>query len=352
MFLKITKRQWNLIILAIVLLLMLYFILPISLPLIIALITALALNPAIRLIQGKIKLSRSNSVLIVFLLFILLTGFVGTFIVTKAVGQTVTFVETVPTYVTQLKEIYADWEEELRQYTKDLPPEFFEDISNSIESYITDLSEIVRDKITIERISSAFAAIPEYLISFIVYLIALFLFMLELPKLTEKTYQLMTKETAEKVSFMTSRVRSVIVGFFKAQFLVSIPIFLVTLIGLFLIVPDIAIVMSIIIWLIDLIPIIGSIIILGPWALFMFLAGDIAMGIKLSLLAIILLAIRRTVEPKVMGHHIGLSPLATLIAMFLGLQLLGIFGFILGPLSVILFNSAREAGIIKWDIKI
>src|SRR5690625_5755082 len=70
------------------------------------------------------------------------------------------------------------------------------------------------------------------------------------------------------------------------------------------------------------------------------------------LLAIILLAIRRIVEPKVMGQHIGLSPLATLIAMFLGLKLMGVFGFILGPLLVIAFNSAKEADIIKWKVKI
>src|SRR5699024_9962685 len=103
---------------------------------------------------------------------------------------------------------------------------------------------------------------------------------------------------------------------------------------------------------IDLIPIIGSIIILGPWSLFMFLAGDTQMGIQLAILAIILLAIRRTVEPKVMGQHIGLSPLATLIAMFLGIKLLGILGFILGPIVVITFTSAKEAGIIKWNIKV
>lgn len=76
------------------------------------------------------------------------------------------------------------------------------------------------------------------------------------------------------------------------------------------------------------------------------------MGIQIAILAIILLAIRRTVEPKVMGQHIGLSPLATLISMFIGLKLLGIFGFILGPLLVIAFNSAKEAEIIKWKLKI
>lgn len=53
-----------------------------------------------------------------------------------------------------------------------------------------------------------------------------------------------------------------------------------------------------------------------------------------------------------MGQQIGLSPLITLIAMFLGLKLLGFLGFILGPLIVITYRSAKEAKIINWKIKI
>ena len=84
----------------------------------------------------------------------------------------------------------------------------------------------------------------------------------------------------------------------------------------------------------------------------MFISGDIATGTQLAILAAILLIIRRTVEPKVMGSQIGLSPLPTLIAMFIGLKLFGFLGFFIGPLAVILFTTAREAGIIKMNFRI
>src|SRR5699024_11253411 len=176
--------------------------------------------------------------------------------------------------------------------------------------------------------------------------------MLELPVLKSKFYKLMTKETAEKVSFMNRRLSDVMLGFFKALLFVSMIIFVVSLIWLLLFTSDVAVIMSLFIWLVDFIPIIGSIAVLGPWAVFAFIAGNVVLGGQLAVLAIILLAIRRTVEPKVMGQHIGLSPLATLIAKFLGIKLLGLLGFILGPLFLIAFNSAREAGIIKWNVKI
>lgn len=279
-------------------------------------------------------------------------GLAGTFIVTKAVAQVVTFVEDVPSYINKVNNIYGKWEDNFEQYGANLPDEFVKQVSDSIETNLKNLSTTVNKTLTIENIAQAFAAVPQYIISFIVYLIALFLFMLELPILKAKSYNMLTKETAKKVTFMNNRLSSVILGFFKAQFLVSLLIFAVSLIGLLIIAPDVAIIMSLIIWVIDLIPIIGSIAILGPWSIIMLLAGDIGVGIQLAVLAIILLAIRRTVEPKVMGKHIGLSPLATLIAMFIGLQLIGILGFILGPLIVIAFTSAKEAEIINWNVKI
>lgn len=321
-------------------------------PLIVALITALMLNPIVRLTQTRVKLTRKTAVIIVFISFLVVMGVAGTFLVTKAVTQAVNFVEDVPEYFNELNEMYEDWEKDFQKYSKNLPPEFVKQISKSLEENLTSLSDTAKEKITIDNIAEIFAKVPQFLISFLVYLIALFLFMLELPILKANFYNLMTKETGEKVAYMNTRLATVTLGFLKAQFLVSVVIFLASLIGLFIIAPEVAIIMSLAIWVIDFIPLIGSIIILGPWSLFMFLSGDISIGIKLAILAIILLAIRRTVEPKVMGKHIDLSPLATLIAMFLGIQIFGLIGFILGPLVVITFNSAKEAGIIKWNIKI
>src|SRR5690625_6676415 len=74
----------------------------------------------------------------------------------------------------------------------------------------------------------------------------------------------------------------------------------------------------------------------------MFLSGNKAMGIKLAILAIVLLAIRRIVEPKLMGQQIGLSPLATLIAMFIGLKLIGVLGLFVDRKSTRL-NSSHVA---------
>jgi len=347
----IKKYKWELIFL-IIIILALYFILPVSIPLILALITAIVLNPFVNYIIHKTKWNRNIAVISVFIIFILLVGFSGTILITKATAQILLFVERIPDHFNEIYRIYKVKELEFRQYTQNLPPEFFRQISSSIEENLLLLNETIREKLTLENVAQIFTKIPQYLISLIVYAIALFLFMLDLPLLKAKAFEFLKEETAEKVSFMGQRLGDVLLGFIKAQFLVSIVIFVISLLALLIITPEVAIMMSLIIWIIDLIPIIGSIIILGPWALYMFSVDDVSTGIQLAILAIVLLAVRRIMEPKLMGQHIGLSPLATLIAMFLGIKLLGITGFILGPLLVIAFTSAKEAGIISFDLKI
>ncbi len=329
-----------------------FFILPVSVPLISAIVTALFLEPAVNFIKRRFSTNRRIAVLSVFILFLLLIGISAFFVTTKVVGEGVKLIEDTPKYINQLSDIWLDYEDRLLNATQDLPDEMVTGFSEQVQNFLDSGKTKIINLFNIVKISAFLSYIPSYLVSFLVYLIALFLFMLDLPRIKQSIYTHLTEKTAEKVNFMTSRLSYVVFGFFKAQFLVSIIIFFVSLIGLVFIAPEVAIVMSTIIWIIDFIPLIGSIVILGPWAIFHLITGNIALGTQLSVLAAILLIIRRTVEPKVMGTHIGLSPLATLIAMYLGLKLFGVLGFIIGPLLLIVFNSAKEAGIIKMNFKI
>ncbi|SDY77194.1 sporulation integral membrane protein YtvI [Evansella caseinilytica] len=331
--------------------LLFYFVLPVSVPIIAALLTALFLSPGVTALVKRLKTSRNIAVFVVFITFILLIAIAVYFLLTRAMTQLNQFVGNLPGTINELNIVWINFLDSLEGRFGEYSPEVVSEIDKAVTGSLTELRTSLQNLDIIGYVTAILVKIPSYLVSFLVYLISLYLFLLELPRLKAKMFGYMTDRTAEKVRFMSSRLSYVIFGFFKAQFLVSIIIFLVTLIGLFFIAPDVAVIMSLIIWIIDFIPIIGSIVILAPWGLFHLLAGNTALGIQLFVLAAILLTIRRTVEPKVMGHHIGLSPLATLISLYIGLKLFGAVGFILGPLVVILFTSAKEAGIIKFNVK-
>lgn len=334
--------------------LLVYFVFPVAIPLILAFITAAMLDPLVRITHRKAKLSRNLAVLFIFLIFLSLMLLIGYFITTKVVAEVIRFAENIPVYVNVLNSVWQSLQSQLNTLSHDVPQEFVDEVSMQIDQFVSNLRLELLTYVNVENVTSFFANIPSFLVSFVVYLIALFFFMTDLPTIREHFYSFLKDETAEKVKFMLASTASFFKGYVTAQFLVSLIIFAVTLFGLLMILDQsrLAIVMSLIIWFIDFVPIIGSIVILAPWALYQFIMGDISLGVNLLILAAVLLIIRRVVEPKVMGTHIGLSPLAALISLFLGLKLFGVIGIVLGPLALIFYKSAKTAGIIRTNFKI
>ncbi|MER2089225.1 MAG: sporulation integral membrane protein YtvI [Sporosarcina sp.] len=348
----LTKRNLIITLSVIFIILILIFILPVSLPIISALLTALIIDPLVRLTENKFKWNRKLSVISVFMFILAFITFLLYFTVTRLIGKIIDFTKAAPDYFNSLSGVWIDAQSKLFQYTSGMPDDVVKAIQKEFKNGFETIRESILNLLSYEKIMVLMTDIPNFLVSFIVFIIGLFLFMLELPELKRLLFRHLTTATAEKVRFMITRLNSVIFGFLKAQLLVSLIILAVTFVGLLLIIPKYAVVMSLVIWIIDVIPILGSIIILAPWSLYLFISGDVATGTQLAILAAVLLVIRRTVEPKVMGSQIGLSPLPTLIAMFIGLKLFGFLGFFIGPLAVILFTTAREAGFIKMNFRI
>ncbi|MBB4824052.1 sporulation integral membrane protein YtvI [Sporosarcina luteola] len=347
-----TKRIFLITLFIIVFILICLFILPVSVPIIIALITAMLFEPLVKIVEKKFKWKRKISVMSIYIFFVGLLAALLYYTVNSLIGKIIQFTKEAPHYLNKLSGVWIDLQSKMSNYTAGMPPEFVRAIQDEFDKMITSIRSSLTSLLSSEKIMVLAGEIPNFLVSLIVFMIALFLFMLELPNLKQMVFRHLTDDTAKKARYMMSRLNSVIFGFMKAQLLVSFIILAVTFIGLLIITPKYAVVMSLIIWIIDVIPILGSIIILAPWSLYQLISGDVGMGAKLAVLAVILLIIRRTVEPKVMGNQIGLSPLPTLIAMFIGLKLFGFLGFFIGPLVVILFNTAREAGIIKLNFKL
>ena len=94
--------------------------------------------------------------------------------------------------------------------------------------------------------------------------------------------------------------------------------------------------------LFDLMPILGVGGILMPWGTIALLMGNFKIGLGIWGLYLGITAVRNAVEPKLVGHQIGLHPLATLVAMVVGLKLAGLAGMMLLPISLVAINRMRQ----------
>ena len=79
-----------------------------------------------------------------------------------------------------------------------------------------------------------------------------------------------------------------------------------------------------------------------PWAIYLALNGDIKLGIALLVLWIIMSVVRQILEPKLVSQKIGIHPIFTLIAMYTGFRVIGVFGMIVGPIVLIILKSIQS----------
>lgn len=95
-----------------------------------------------------------------------------------------------------------------------------------------------------------------------------------------------------------------------------------------------AVLKAAIIALLDIMPILGTGGIMIPWAIISLVLGYTKLGLELLLIYAIVTIIRNYVEPRIVGAQLGLHPIITLVAMFIGLRLFGFWGLFGLPVGI------------------
>ena len=125
-------------------------------------------------------------------------------------------------------------------------------------------------------------------------------------------------------------------AYLKAQFKIIFVVCLLCVCGLWALKVRHYVGFGVAIGMFDAFPVLGTGTFLIPGALLMFLQGKIKMSIGLLVLYLLTAAVRQFLEPRLIGNHVGVSPLLVLVSVYLGVVLYGGFGFVLGPVSAFL----------------
>lgn len=170
-------------------------------------------------------------------------------------------------------------------------------------------------------------------------------------KLGDRVRKLLPERVLTSGGNVYRGLQKALIGFLKAQLtLISITAVIV-LIGLLILRVDYAITIALITGIVDLMPYLGTGLIFVPWILYLFFTKNYFLTIAISVLYIIVIVQRQLMEPKVLSTNIGLDPLATLVALFVGFQLFGFLGLIIGPVTLVVINTLHQTGVLKeiWD---
>lgn len=105
-------------------------------------------------------------------------------------------------------------------------------------------------------------------------------------------------------------------------------------------------IISIIIAIIDIVPILGTGTVLVPWAVYNLIVGDYALAVGIIIMYVCITVIRQIIEPKLVANQLGLPAFATIIAMYVGTRVFGFVGLFLLPLTLVMIKLLNDEGFI------
>ncbi|MBM6615814.1 AI-2E family transporter [Desemzia sp. RIT804] len=128
-------------------------------------------------------------------------------------------------------------------------------------------------------------------------------------------------------------------GFLIAQLKLSLLTFVLLCIGFVVIGIDWWGLKALGIAIVDMIPVLGSGIIMLPWAIIRALMGDGDVAWKTALLYAIILLVRQFAEPYLTGKQIGVRPLYTFLSTLVCILIFGPIGALLGAVVAIIIKA-------------
>lgn len=141
------------------------------------------------------------------------------------------------------------------------------------------------------------------------------------------------------IHLVTSKLSQMGIAYLRTQAIMMTFIAVLCSAGLLLIGNKYALIIGIGIGIFDAFPILGSGLILVPWAIVELFNRNLYSAAVLLTLYLGCQLIRQFLEPRLLGNRIGIKPVYTLMAMYIGVKVFGIPGFLLGPLGLVIITT-------------
>lgn len=318
------------------------------LPFILAYILAYATDPFVTFLERKARIPRKFASAIVIVLTLLIIVLILTLIVNRIIFEVKELVVQLPKLTESLSNDVNDVVDKGLNIYVNLPIQLSQFIDTAISGLASNLSTVLKP------IAQGTTRLAVSLPSILVFIIVLFLSTYFMSSDKEKINWFIRKQMPGswygRMINIKDDLQFALLGYVKAQLILMSITFVEISIGLLIIGIEYAILLGLLISLIDALPILGTGTVLIPWALFSLVTGNYKLGLSLLMLYGVALLVRQLLEPRVLGGQIGLYPLITLMSMYVGLQVFGIIGMILGPILMLVIKNLHRAGLLRiWN---
>lgn len=329
-------------------------------PFVLAGILAVALQRPVRFIGRKLHLKAHGFVSLIFVLLIVSVIVGALFLIGKKI------VEEVADFINNTLRQYdsfADFIANLRGYLDGIINKLPEGLQTKADGALDNLTSKVSGGEGMEIDYSMLSAplsgawsvvkeIPSFLVSILVTIISCVFMTSEYDIIRDLILSFFSEEKGKKIieakRVVTKGVGKLLKAYATIMFItfseVFIGLYLMKFLGVYK--GGYIAVIALVICVVDIVPVLGTGTVLIPWGIYSFVTGNFGMGIGIAILYIVISVLRQAIEPKLVANQVGLPSIVTIMAMFFGARLFGLFGVILLPFTVIVIKLMLDEGVI------
>ena len=316
-------------------------------PFLVGFLIALALRPITRLANKLMNSTSKGVAVFVVAMFYAFVAIIIWLLLSFLFAQINDLIIIMPKlYFTKLEPLLLNFNDWIVANTEMISPDAAETISQVITNGINYISDIIKNISisVVQLLTKMISNFPLYLISVIFTIVLSIFISVEYNSITV----FIKRQLPDKFNSAFDEAKIFLTGtlwkMIKAYMIILSITFLELFTGLSILNVTYALPIAALVAVLDILPIVGTGGIIIPWAIIELISNDYRLGGGLLILYVVITVVRNIIEPRIIGHQIGLHPVITITAMYAGLRLFGFVGFLLAPIITILVKYLNDTG--------
>jgi len=318
-------------------------------PFVLALITAAILNPLIKWLQRRLGISRGFLTLVILFALVGGVGSILAALIYVAGMEIVSLAQNWETLFATSQSLMQNLEQLFSHVNTLLPEELLDILQQTTSQLMTYLQSWLST--VMGNLAGAAGqraiAIPSFFISLLMFVMGSYFLTADYPYLRTRFIGRMDEGPLAFLREVKAVALTAFGGYFKAQFLLSVGVFFILLAGFLITRRSYSLLLALLLAILDFIPIIGSGTVMVPWAVIALVSRDFSTAIEIIIIWGIVALFRRVAEPKFVGNETGLSPILSLISIYVGMKVAGVAGMILAPILAMIGLNLAGLGLFR-----
>lgn len=295
-------------------------------PFIIGGLIAIFINPISQKLKDKLHIDKGLSTIVLSFIGVALVISLGTIFILSASRSLIEFVNNFTTNHGEINNYIIEMVNKANLYISQFQEFANYNVEELINKYSIQMIDLAKGLLA--SIINLATSIPYIVLFTITLFISTYFIAKDIDKMENGFYNIFTDSSKKKVQNIKREIILSIIGYIKAYTILITLTFLVIWASFSLLGIPYGFILGVVGGLLDLVPFLGIVVIFIPVIIYYFLAENYFVCISITIIFIALSLIRQILEPKLVSVNIGINPLASVAAIFIGIQIAGLLGII------------------------